>query len=506
MDILANLFEQHFRVPVAEVKPLQGQLGGSGRRIVRLVGKAPNGKPSPRQARAVGILYGVREENVAFLEFSRHFRKHGLAVPEIYAEDLDHGAYLEEDLGDESLFEFLSANRAGESITPQAVEAYRKVIATLPRFQIEAGRDLNYNVCYPRESFDRQSIAWDLNYFKYYFLRLAGIGFNEQSLEDDFNRLTEFLLSADRDYFLYRDFQSRNIMLRDGQPFFLDYQGGRKGALQYDVASLLFDAKADLPPEVRAQLLDHYLGTLAQFADVKRDEFMRHYYAYVYIRIMQALGAYGFRGFYERKAHFLQSVPFALKNLRWLLHNVEVPVALPTLLGAFHSMLASEKLQGLASEANDLVVRIVSFSFHRGLPKDESGNGGGFIFDGRSLPNPGREERFKPLTGKDQAVIDYLNQQESVHQFLASVMSLVDASVASYRRRGFKHLMVSFGCTGGQHRSVYLAEQLARHLRGAGVETVVQHRELERMAAQAGKEIEADALEPERVQAARSKS
>jgi aminoglycoside/choline kinase family phosphotransferase len=473
MEILSKLFEQHFHVPVSQVQPLQGELGGSGRKIIRLSGGG---------VRAVGILYGVREENVAFLEFSRHFRGRGLPVPEIYAEDLDHGAYLEEDLGDTSLFEFLSDNRKGEKIAPAAVEAYRRVIATLPRFQIEAGRDLNYSVCYPRASFDRQSITWDLNYFKYYFLRLAGISFNEQALEDDFNRLTEFLLSAERDYFLYRDFQSRNVMLLDGQPFFLDYQGGRKGALQYDVASLLFDAKADLPPDLRQQLLDHYLESLAKFGGPKRDEFMRHYYAYVYIRIMQALGAYGFRGFYERKAHFLQSVPYALKNLRWLLHNVTLPIASPTLLDAFHSMLASEKLQSLASEAENLVVRIASFSFHRGLLKDESGNGGGFVFDGRCLPNPGREERFKLLTGKDTAVIDYLNQQPSVHQFLASVMSLVDASVANYKQRGFKHLMVSFGCTGGQHRSVYLAEQLAKHLRGAGVETVVEHRELERMA------------------------
>jgi aminoglycoside/choline kinase family phosphotransferase len=473
MEILTKLFEQHFHVPVAQVQPLQGELGGSGRKIIRVTG--PN-------VRAVGILYGVREENVAFLEFSRHFRRHSLPVPEIYIEDLDHGAYLEEDLGDTSLFEFLSRNRKGEKIAQHAVEAYRRVIAILPRFQIEAASDLNYDVCYPRASFDRQSITWDLNYFKYYFLRLAGIPFNEQALEDDFNRLTDFLLSADRDYFLYRDFQSRNVMLRDGQPFFLDYQGGRKGALQYDVASLLFDAKADLPPELRQQLLDHYLETVAKFGGPKRDDFMRHYYAFVYIRIMQALGAYGFRGFYERKAHFLQSVPYALKNLRWLLHNVTLPIAVPTLLEAFHSMLASEKLQGLASEAENLVVRIVSFSFHRGLPKDESGNGGGFVFDGRSLPNPGREERFKSLTGKDASVIDYLNQQLSVHQFLASAMSLVDASVANYKERGFRHLMVSFGCTGGQHRSVYLAEQLAKHLRGAGVETVVEHRELERMA------------------------
>jgi aminoglycoside/choline kinase family phosphotransferase len=479
MDLLKQLFEQRIRTPVERVQPLQGQLGGSGRKIVRLSG----GTVGVARISAIGILYDVREENAAFLEFSRHFRRHGLPVPEIYAEDLDHGVYLEEDLGDTTLFEFVSQHRSGESLQPQSVEIYKKVIATLPRFQIEAGRDLNYKICYPRDSFDRQSISWDLNYFKYYFLRLAGILFNEQALEDDFERLTEFLLSAGRDYFLYRDFQSRNIMLPGGQPYFLDYQGGRKGALQYDVASLLFDAKADLSPEVRQQLLDHYLDTLAGFVDLPREKFLEHYYAYVYIRIMQALGAYGFRGFYERKVHFLQSVPYALKNLRWLLHHVTLPIAVPALLDAFHGMLRSEKLQGLASDADNLVVRIFSFSFHRGLPKDDSGNGGGFVFDGRSLPNPGREERFKQLTGRDVPVIDYLNQQESVHQFLASVMSLVDASVASYQRRGFKHLMVSFGCTGGQHRSVYLAEQLARHLRGlSGVEVVVRHRELDNLA------------------------
>ena len=473
MDVLNRLFEEHFRAPVKRIQALQGELGGSGRKIIRL---------SNETASAIGVLYDVREENVAFLEFSRHFRRYGLPVPEIYGEDLNHGAYLEEDLGDTTLFEFLSKNRKGESIDAAVVEAYRKVVAVLPRFQVEAGGDLNYEVCYPIGSFDRQSVAWDLNYFKYYFLRLAGIPFSEQALENDFSRLADFLLSAPRDYFLYRDFQSRNILLRGGQPFFVDYQGGRKGALQYDIASLLFDAKADLPPELRQELLNHYLVALGRYIKLDRETFMRHYYAYVYVRIMQALGAYGFRGFYERKAHFLQSVPFALKNLRWLLHHVELPIALPTLMGAFQSMLASEKLLGLANEAENLVVRVFSFSFHRGLPKDESGNGGGFVFDGRSLPNPGREERFKALTGKDAPVIDYLNQQESVHQFLASVLSLVDASVGNYKERGFKNLMVSFGCTGGQHRSVFLAEQLAKRLRAKnGVEVAVRHLELEKI-------------------------
>ena len=471
MDVLRELFEQHFHSAPERVLPIQGQLGSSGRNIVRL---------SNNKVSAIGVLYNVREENAAFLSFSKHFRRHGLAVPEIYAEDLNRDAYLEEDLGNTTLFEFLSENRSGDDIAPEVIDAYRKAVAVLPRFQIEAGGDLDYSVCYPRDSFDRQSIAWDLNYFKYYFLRLAGIPFNEQALEDDFARLTEFLLNARRDYFLYRDFQSRNIMLRDGNPFFVDYQGGRRGALQYDVASLLYDAKADLPPTLRQQLLDHYLDSLSHYSDLGRDAFMDHFYAYVYVRIMQAMGAYGYRGFFERKAHFLQSVPYALKNVRWLVHNVELPIKVPTLLAAFRSMLASQKLQALAPESANLVVRVFSFSFHQGPPKDDTGHGGGFVFDLRSLPNPGREERFKNLTGRDAPVIDYLSPLENVRQYFGNVTSLVDAAVSNYESRGFKHIMISFGCTGGQHRSVYMAEELTKHLRTRkGLEVVVRHLGLE---------------------------
>ncbi len=482
-EALEELFERRFHLPVEQVDALQGELGGSGRKIVRL---------RSGQATAIGVLYHVREENVAFLTFSRHFRRHGLPVPEIYAENLGRGAYLEEDLGDTTLFEFLSANRRGETIGAQAAEAYRQVVDLLPRFQIEAGRDLDYTVCYPRAVFDAQSIAWDLNYFKYYFLKLAGIPFHEQSLEDDFERLTRFLLSADHDYFLYRDFQSRNILLHEGKPFFVDYQGGRKGALQYDIASLLYDAKADLPPRLRYELLDRYIDRLGDFITIERPVFLNHYYAYVYVRIMQALGAYGFRGFYERKTHFLQSVPYALKNVCWLLENVELPIALPTLGEAFRSMVASERLRNLSvaappkapilpAEPSVLTVRIFSFSYRRGIPKDETGHGGGFVFDARAIPNPGREERFKALTGTDAPVREHLDQQQGVQEFLRSAASLVEASVDTYQRRGFTSLTVAFGCTGGQHRSVYFAEQLAKRLRGRkGVEVVVRHLELER--------------------------
>ena len=510
IDVLKRLFEQHFHAPPDRVQPLQGQLGGSGRVIVRLSGgeqdnvRLESGGQSDFQSSqsAIGILYDVREENAAFLEFSRHFRRHNLPVPEIYADDLRNGAYIEQDLGDTTLFEFLVANRAGENIAAAVVEAYIKVVRTLPRFQVEAGRDLNYKVCYPRSSFDRQSIAWDLNYFKYYFLRLAGIAFSEQALENDFSRLTKFLLTAPREYFLYRDYQSRNVMLLNGEPFFLDYQGGRKGALHYDIASLLYDAKADLPPALRQTLLDHYMDALHGMIGMERDAFMHHYYAFVYVRIMQALGAYGFRGFYERKPHFLQSVPYAIKNLRWLLANATLPIALPALTSAFQGIVDSQKLLALVTEGDrrgrstdkpqpllptaatdKLVARIFSFSFHRGgPPKDETGHGGGFVFDARSLPNPGREERFKMLTGKDAPVIDYLRQHKSVDEYLKNAEALVDASISNYQSRGFKNLTASFGCTGGQHRSVYLAEQMAKHLRTKdGVEVVLRHIELEKM-------------------------
>ena len=486
MGILEKLFEKHFRTRVTQAQPVQGELGGSGRTIVRLRGEGTT---------AIGILYGVKEENRAFIGFSRHFRHHGLPVPEIYAADLKHGAYLEEDLGDTTLFQFLAANRSGENIAPTAVAAYRQVVETLPRFQIEASRDLDYRLCYPRRSFDRQSIAWDLNYFKYHFLKLAGVPFNEQALEQDFKRLTNFLLTAPRDHFMYRDFQSRNVMLRDGAPWFVDYQGGRKGALQYDLASLLFDAKADLPPQVRQSLLDHYLEVLPRYVDVSRDAFLQHYYAFVYVRVMQAMGTYGFRGIYERKPVFLQSVPYAVKNLRWLIENVELPVALPTLLSVFRTMVESDALRALAptppapvaaGSAKPLTLRIFSFSYHRGgPPADETGHGGGFVFDLRAVPNPGREERFKALTGKDAAVIAYLEAQPSAREFLSSTRSLVEASVREYQRRGFDSLMVSFGCTGGQHRSVYMAEQLAAALRAIpGVNVAVRHLGLEQTMAE----------------------
>ncbi len=451
---LKALFERRFGKPVEGVVPLKGD--ASERKLFRL---------SAASRTAIGVVNPDVRENRAFLEFSSHFRKCGLPVPEIYAEDLDRGMYLEEDLGDTTLFQFLTANHAEGRLSRETLDLYRKVVKLLPRFQIEAGRTLNYEVCYPRSSFDKQSMLWDLNYFKYYFLRLAKIPFGEQALEEDFERFTEFLLKAERRFFLYRDFQSRNIMVRDGGPFFIDYQGGRRGALQYDVASLLFDAKADLPVEVRDELVERYLEAVATLEPIDRTAFLTYYPGFVYIRIMQAMGAYGLRGFYERKHHFLASIPYAIRNLEYLLRTADLPVDLPELTQVWRRLVASSTLRQFGTASLKLTVRIQSFSYQDGVPTDEEGHGGGYVFDCRALPNPGRFEEYAKLTGRDDAVIAFLEREPAVRDFIGHVFAVIDQTVENYQTRNFTDLIVAFGCTGGQHRSVYCAELLAKHLR-----------------------------------------
>ncbi len=447
---------------------------GSAREYYRITGAGTS---------VIGAINMDREENEAFIEFSRHFRSLGLCVPEIYLVDLEHHAYLQEDLGDTTLFDYLFQVRENGNFPHELKETYKQVLTELQKFQITGSEGLDYEVCYPRSSFDRQSMQWDLSYFKYYFLKLAGIPFNEQMLEDDYNTLIEYLLAQDTKYFLYRDFQSRNIMLRNGKPCFIDYQGGRRGALQYDVASLLYDSKADIPPEVREELLDHYVGQLAQYPSVDREAFRDSFYPYVLIRIMQAMGAYGFRGFYEKKTHFLQSIPYALNDLKWILEHVEFAIEIPNLLKVLRSLLKAPKLKKFRDKEgrrSTLTVFINSFSYKHGIPDDPSGHGGGYVFDSRVITNPGKQEQFRSLTGKDKPVVDFLNQQGDVHEFLSNAFSLVDMSVDRYEERNFTHLMVSFGCTGGQHRSVYCAERLAEHLRESqSVRITLWHRELD---------------------------
>ena len=343
------------------------------------------------------------------------------------------------------------------------MDYYKKVVAALPKFQMTAKKGLDMSVAYPRAAFDRQSMQWDLNYFKYYYLKMVYIPFNEQLLEDDYQRFMDYLLNVDDNYFLYRDFQSRNIMVYQDDVWFIDYQGGRKGALQYDIASLLYDAKADLSPEIRQELLECYMDNLAQYIPIDRKQFTAYFNAFSLIRIMQAMGAYGYRGYFERKSHFLQSIPFAVKNLEGLLDHYELPVALPELTRVLRALIASDFVKPY-QPGTQLTVRVQSFSYRAAIPQDPSPNGGGFVFDCRALPNPGREPQYRAFTGRDACVQEYLLAYPEVHDFENHVFALVDAAIDNYLSRHFDHLMVSFGCTGGQHRSVFFAERTAQHI------------------------------------------
>ena len=426
----------------------------------------------------IGTWNEDEKENNAFISFSSHLRSCGVNVPEIYEYDSKARIYLQEDLGDVTLFSYLTDVRVKNGFSPEIKEAYRKVVRTLPTIQVTAGKGIDFNFCYPRKAFDRQSMMWDLNYFKYYFLKLAKVSFDEQALEDDYATFCDYLLKAEGNFFMMRDFQSRNILLRDDEPWFIDYQGGRRGALQYDLASLLYDAKADIPQQVREELIEEYLDNLAKIYPVNRVEFKQYFYGYVLIRMMQAMGAYGFRGFYEKKAHFLKSIPYALENLGVVMKKIDIPIQLTELYAVLNSLSESEVLKNIVVKETELTVTITSFSYKKGIPADPSGNGGGFVFDSRALPNPGRLVEYQKKTGKDREVINYLEAYPEVEAFLDPAFSLVDQSVKVYLVRKFTHLTVQFGCTGGQHRSVYCAERLASHLRNNfPVKVVLIHRE-----------------------------
>ncbi|MCC5927970.1 MAG: phosphotransferase [Cyclobacteriaceae bacterium] len=419
------------------------------------------------QSSAMGVINEDVKENIAFINFSKHFKSQGIAVPEIYYVSDDKVCYLIEDLGDLTLFAFIQQQRKDAEMPEEVINLYKKIVQILPRLQIIAGKGLNYDDCYPRAAFDKQSMMWDLNYFKYYFLKLAKISFDEQLLEDDFQTFSNFLLGEKSDYFLYRDFQSRNIMIKNGELYFIDYQGGRKGALQYDLASLLNDSKANIPEKMKEEMLEHYLDALEKLQPVDRKSFRQYYKGFVLIRLMQAMGAYGFRGFYERKTHFLQSIPFAMKQLLYLLDDLDLPVKVPHLIAVLNQLIDSPELKRYGKVFKNqvpLTVTIHSFSYKIGLPRDESGNGGGFIFDCRCLHNPGRYEAYKILTGKDPEVVEFLKKEKEVETFLQNAFQMVDQSVERYLERRFLHLQVNFGCTGGQHRSVFCAEKLKEHL------------------------------------------
>ena len=460
MNEVINRLKIHYnswaKENIVNISPLAKS--GSDRKYFRI---------SSKEKIAIGVFNPDNNENRAFVALTKHFINKGLNVPRLLVQNLKENIYLIEDLGDATLFSLIENEKANDKLPAIITDYYKDALTQLIRFQIDGGKGLDYSICYPRDKFDKQSILWDLNYFKYYFLKLAKIPFDEQGLEADFHAFAKLLLSADTKYFMYRDFQSRNILIHKNQLYFVDYQGGRRGALQYDVASLLFQAKVNLSTEIREELLSFYLDHLINRIKVDQNEFKKYYYGYVLIRLMQTLGAYGFRGYFENKVHFLLSIPYALKNLQWLVEENHIPKKLPELSRLINSILTNNELKknSFTESKQKLKVTINSFSYKEGLPKDLTGNGGGFVFDCRSIDNPGRDSEFRDFTGLDEEVIRYLKNKDSVKTFLSSVYTIINNSVNNYIQRDFNHLMVNFGCTGGQHRSVYCAEKLAKHLK-----------------------------------------
>ena len=465
MKQLEQLFVKYKHENVKNIEELPSS--GSNRRYFRLTGESGD--------TLIGVKGTSVEENIAFIKISDHFYRQGIPVPRVFAVSDDNNFYIQEDLGDEILFKATEKGRTCGSFSEQERELLRKTMAKLPEIQFLGADGLDFSICYPQPEFDERMISFDLNYFKYCFLKATGLDFSEIKLEDDFQRMSDILMRSTSATFLYRDFQSRNVMLVNGEPYFIDFQGGRKGPIYYDVASFVWQAKANYSEELREELVQTYLNSLRKYMPVDETYFRQQLRHFVLFRTLQVLGAYGFRGYFEKKPHFLQSVPYAIDNLRRLLR--EPFTEYPYLSGLLTELTQMKQFSELNPERK-LEVRIYSFAYKKGIPNDITGNGGGYVFDCRAINNPGKYEHYKHFTGLDQEVIKFLEDDGGVFAFLDNVYSLVDSHVQRFMERKFTHLMVCFGCTGGQHRSVYCAERLAEHLsKKFDVDIQIIHRE-----------------------------
>lgn len=464
MQSLTQIYQQYMGEKLTE--QTQMSASGSNRRYFRL---------RSNNHSAIGVQGTSQEENKAFLYMADHFSKRGLNVPKVYAASDDSMTYIQEDLGDTLLFDYIAEGRKTGVFCEREKEMLRKTMRALAKFQVVGAQGFNFFNCYPQPEFNLRSIQWDLNYFKYCFLKATGVDFQEDRLESDFERISYILLQRRMDTFMYRDFQSRNVMVKDDEPYFIDFQGGKRGPIYYDVASFLWQAKANFHQDLRDELIEIYLDELEKYMTVDREDFHEALRHFVLFRTLQVLGAYGFRGYFEKKPHFLQSIPFAIENLRQLLK--EGSEDYPYLVEVLRNMTEMKQFKEV-SVRKPLVVRVYSFSYKKGIPQDNSGNGGGFVFDCRAVNNPGKYERYTYFTGMDEPVIQFMEEDGEIFPFLDAAYSLVDASVKRYIDRGFQNLMVSFGCTGGQHRSVYSAEKMAHHINEKyGVEVQLIHRE-----------------------------
>lgn len=438
---------------------------GSNRRYFRLSGVQS----------LVGAVGTCVEENRAFISIAQHFAERGLPVPKVVASSDDEMVYLQQDLGDNTLFAAIEKGRATSVFGEDERQILRQTIRLLPDIQFSGAVGLDFSVCYPLPEFDSRTILWDLNYFKYCFLKATGLEFKEDKLETDFQAMVEVLMRSQSSTFMYRDFQSRNVMIFEDKPWFIDFQGGRKGPFYYDVASFLWQAKANFPDSLRDEMVGEYIDALRKYIPVDEGYFREQLRHFVLFRTLQVLGAYGFRGYFEKKPHFIQSVPFAIENLRKLL---ETPYPEYPYLDELLHELVNMKQFSDDLRKRSLTVKVMSFAYKKGIPNDTTGNGGGFVFDCRAVNNPGKYDRYKVYTGLDQPVIQFLEDDGEILEFLNHAYSLVEASVKRYMERGFSNLMVCFGCTGGQHRSVYCAQHMAEHLnKKFNVKVELIHRE-----------------------------
>lgn len=424
----------------------------------------------------IGVEGTNEEEDKAFIRLAKHFTEKGLNTPKLILASDDNRFYLQEDLGDDSLFSLIQGGVKSGNFSEKEESLILKTIALLPDLQFKGAQGLDFSVCFPIPEMDRRSILWDLNYFKYDFLKLTGIEFSEPKLEEDFEKLCDAILAEPSETFLYRDFQSRNIMIKNGEPYFIDFQGGRKGPIYYDVASFAWQAKANFPESLREKIVETYIQSASRHTPIDGAKFRERLSIFVLFRTIQVLGAYGFRGLYERKPHFIESIPFALNNLKGLLQQ-HAYWDFPYLVQTLRQLTELPQFQNKPLPDNkSLKVKVFSFSYKKGIPADDSGNGGGYVFDCRGVHNPGKYDQYKPLNGLDKPVIDFLESNDEIKNFLEHIYALADAHVLRYMERGFTSLMFSCGCTGGRHRSVYSAQHLAEHIsRKFGVEVQLEH-------------------------------
>lgn len=474
---LSKLFEDKFGTGPTEIVKMPG--AGSARQYYRLLSREGTEweQSNVRQdISCIGVDGTDAVENRCFITLAESFRKAAINVPEIYCASSDWRYYLQEDLGDRSLFSLLPKDgTVPEGEARRLIESslrYLVVFHKLPE------KDWGPGIMNP--PFSGRQVMWDLNYFKYEFLRSAAIPFDENRMENEFEKLRDRIMESVSHFsgFMYRDFQSRNIMIRKGEPYFIDFQGGRRGPGIYDVVSLLWQAKAFLPESFRREMLDVYCREYTS-SRAEREALKKSYALFALLRTLQVLGAYGLRGLIEKKSHFIESIPRGLANLNEL-KEAGILDDYPELASVATILKDDERFLTICERNNGrLKIKVFSFSYKKGYPVDYTGNGGGFMFDCRGMHNPGRYEEYRHLTGLDAPVKEFLEKRGEVQGFTENAVSLVKPTIARYLSRGFTSLQIGFGCTGGQHRSVYCAETMARKLRELFPEAEIEicHRE-----------------------------